>query len=68
MSQVIVATGGSRGIGAATARLAAERGYDVCINYKSDTAAADAVVAAIAAAGQSAISVQGDVASDQDVV
>ena len=68
MSQVIVVTGGSRGIGAATARLAAERGYDVCINYKSDTAAADAVVAAIAAAGQSAISVQGDVASDQDVV
>ncbi len=68
MSQVVVVTGGSRGIGAATARLAGARGYDVCISYNNDSVAADAVVAAVATAGQSAIAVKGDVASDQDVV
>ncbi|HCU90225.1 MAG TPA: NAD(P)-dependent oxidoreductase [Gammaproteobacteria bacterium] len=68
MSQVIIVTGGSRGIGAATAILAAEGGYDVCINYKSDSSAADAVVAAITAVGQSGLSVQGDVANGNDVV
>ena len=68
MNQVVVVTGGSRGIGAATARLAADRGYDVCISYNSDRVAADAVVAVVAATGRSAIAVQGDVASEPDVV
>ena len=41
---VVIVTGGSRGIGAATARLAAQRGYSVCVNYRRDRAAAEAVV------------------------
>jgi NAD(P)-dependent dehydrogenase (short-subunit alcohol dehydrogenase family) len=64
---VVVVTGGGRGIGAATARLAAERGYAVCVNFVSNRAAADKVVAAIAAAGGRAIAVQGDVAREADV-
>lgn len=67
MAEVILVTGGSRGIGAATARLAAATGYDVCINYHSDSTAAAAVVAAITAAGQAGIAVQGDVANEHDV-
>ena len=51
MSQVILITGGSRGIGAALARQAAARGYAVCLSYASKRAAADAVVAEIRAAG-----------------
>ncbi len=42
---VLVVTGASRGIGAATARLAAARGYDVCVNYQANGEAAEAVVA-----------------------
>ena len=61
-------TGGGRGIGAATARLAAERGYTVCVNYRANRAAADAVVADIASRGGRAIAVQADVASEADVV
>jgi NAD(P)-dependent dehydrogenase (short-subunit alcohol dehydrogenase family) len=64
----IVITGASRGIGAATARLAAARGYAVCVNYRSDRGAADAVVRDIAAEGGRAIAVQADVASDTDVI
>jgi len=64
----MIVTGGSRGIGAATARLAAERGYAVCVNYRANRAAADAVVAAIAAAGGTAIAVGADVASEPEVV
>ena len=51
MDKVIIVTGGSRGIGAATARLAAERGYAVCVNYRKNRAAADALVSEIKAAG-----------------
>jgi NAD(P)-dependent dehydrogenase (short-subunit alcohol dehydrogenase family) len=61
-------TGGGRGIGAATARLAAQRGYAVCINYLRDEAAAQAVVQDIARAGGRAAAVRGDVAAEQDVV
>jgi NAD(P)-dependent dehydrogenase (short-subunit alcohol dehydrogenase family) len=61
-------TGGGRGIGAATARLAAQRGYAVCINYLRDEAAAQAVVQDIARAGGRATAVRGDVAAEQDVV
>ena len=65
---IIVVTGGSRGIGAATARLAADRGYRVAITYRENRSAADAVVHAIDAAGGHAIAVQADVASEPDVI
>lgn len=68
MGGVVLITGGSRGIGAATARLAAARGYALCVNYRSNTDAANAVVAAIIDAGGRAIAVQGDVAIESDVV
>jgi NAD(P)-dependent dehydrogenase (short-subunit alcohol dehydrogenase family) len=63
MSKVMVITGGGRGIGAATARLAAERGYKVCINYRRDAESAAALASDIGA-----LAVQGDVASEDDVV
>jgi len=68
VSGVLLVTGGSRGIGAATARLAAERGYTVCVNYRQNRAAAEEVVAAITAGGGAAIAVGADVASEPDVV
>jgi NAD(P)-dependent dehydrogenase (short-subunit alcohol dehydrogenase family) len=67
MSGVMVVTGGGRGIGAATARLAAQRGYAVCINYLDKPGRAAQVVDEIAAAGGKAIAVQADVAHDRDV-
>jgi len=68
MDKVIVITGGSRGIGAATAQLAAQRGYSVCVNYIRNRAAADAVADTIKRAGGKAITVAADVASESDVV
>jgi NAD(P)-dependent dehydrogenase (short-subunit alcohol dehydrogenase family) len=68
LGKVIVVTGGSRGIGAATALLAAQRGYAVCINYRDNRAAADAVVQRIEDAGGTAIAVAADMASEADVV
>ncbi len=68
MQPTILITGGGRGIGAATARLAADRGYAVSVNYRANRAAADAVVADITARGGSAIAVQADVALEADVV
>jgi NAD(P)-dependent dehydrogenase (short-subunit alcohol dehydrogenase family) len=65
---VLVVTGGSRGIGAATARLAASRGYDVCVNYRANRSAAEAVVADVRAAGRSGIAIGADVAIEADVV
>lgn len=65
---VMLITGGSRGIGAATGRLAAERGYALCINYARNAAKADGLVADIAASGGKAIAVQGDVANEEEVV
>jgi len=61
-------TGGSRGIGAATARLAAARGYDVCVNYRRDRKAADAVVATVEASGRRALAVGADVGQEADVM
>ncbi|MDD9876678.1 MAG: SDR family oxidoreductase [Magnetovibrio sp.] len=58
---VLLVTGASRGIGAATARLGAERGYAVAVNYRASQAEADAVVAGIAAAGGTARAFQADV-------
>ena len=68
MNKVIVITGGSRGIGAATAKLAAERGYAVCVNYHRHRESADTVVGAIERAGGRAIAVAADVTSEADVV
>jgi NAD(P)-dependent dehydrogenase (short-subunit alcohol dehydrogenase family) len=65
--KILLVTGASRGIGAATARLAAAQGYDVAVNYMSDKAAADAVVAEIEAAGRRAAAVQADVGVEADV-
>jgi NAD(P)-dependent dehydrogenase (short-subunit alcohol dehydrogenase family) len=62
MTKVMLITGGSRGIGAATARLAAARGYNVGISYVSNKAAADAVCADIRTAGRKALAVQADTA------
>ncbi len=64
---VMLVTGGSRGIGAATCRLAAAAGWAVAVNYASDKKAAEAVVAAIEAGGGRAVAVQGDVAEEADV-
>ena len=66
-SPVIVITGGSRGIGAATARLAAERGYCVVITYRQDRVAAESVVGDITAAGGEALTVPADVAVESHV-
>jgi NAD(P)-dependent dehydrogenase (short-subunit alcohol dehydrogenase family) len=66
--QVMIVTGGSRGIGAATARLAAGRGYAVCVNYRRDRAAAEAVVADVERAGGRAVAVAADVSREDDVV
>ncbi|GLQ06456.1 SDR family oxidoreductase [Sneathiella chinensis] len=68
MKGSIVITGASRGIGAVTAIKAAEAGYEVCVNYHSNRAAADSVVAAIEAKGGKAIAVQGDVAVEADIL
>jgi NAD(P)-dependent dehydrogenase (short-subunit alcohol dehydrogenase family) len=67
MSEVMLVTGASRGIGAATARLAAARGFAVAVNYKASRQAAEALVNEIAGAGGRAIAVQGDVAVEADV-
>ncbi|MBK8016164.1 MAG: SDR family oxidoreductase [Betaproteobacteria bacterium] len=68
MNDVIIVTGASRGIGAATALLAAQRGYSVCVNYRAHQLAADGVVRQIQSAGGRAISVAADVSSEPDVV
>ena len=65
--QIMIVTGGSRGLGAATARLAARRGYDVCVNYLGNAEAAAAVVRDVEAAGRRAIAVQADVAREDDI-
>jgi len=65
---VLLITGASRGIGAATARLAARRGWDVAVNYARDAAAAEAVAADVRAAGRRAITVGADVADEAAVL
>lgn len=65
---VILITGGSRGVGAATARLAAERGYDVAISYVSDEAAAHAVANDVKAAGRRALAIRADSADPEQAV
>lgn len=65
---VLLVTGASRGIGAATAMLAAARGYHVCINYRSSESAARALRERIVGTGAQAVAVQADVAVESDVV
>ena len=66
--RTLVVTGGSRGIGAACARLAAQADWSVCLGYRSDGASADAVVADIEAAGGQALAILSDVTSEHGVV
>jgi NAD(P)-dependent dehydrogenase (short-subunit alcohol dehydrogenase family) len=68
MNPVLLITGGSRGIGAATALLGAQRGYAVAVNYTANEKAADDVVQQIRAGGGSAFSVQADVAVEAQVM
>ncbi|MYN17739.1 SDR family oxidoreductase [Rugamonas sp. FT107W] len=68
MKQVMVVTGGGRGIGAATALMASRRGYAVCINYLRDAQAAELLRAKIVAEGGEAIAVQADVGLEADVL
>ena len=65
--KVALVTGGGSGIGAACARLAAQRGFDVAVNYNSNADAAAGVVAEVERAGRRAIAVQGDMAKEADV-
>ncbi len=67
MTKIILVTGGSRGIGAATARLAAQRGYDVAISYVANKPAAEAVAADVRKAGRRALVVQADIGKAEDI-
>ena len=68
MSKVLLVTGGSRGIGAATALLAAQNGWSVAVNYTANSLAADEVVRQIRAFGAQAMAVQADVAEEDQVL
>ncbi len=68
VSKVVLITGASRGIGAATARLAARQGYAVCVNYRQRRNQAEAVVAAIEAEDGHALAIEADVSVEADVV
>ena len=68
MGKCLIVTGGSRGLGAATARLAARQGWDVCLTYVRDGDAAASIVDAIESEGGQAIAVRADVGRDADIV
>ena len=68
MDKIVLITGASRGIGAATALLAARQGWAVAVNYQGNQSAADAVVQQIRAAGGTALAVQADVADEAQVL
>lgn len=65
---VLIVTGGGRGIGVATARMAGERGYSICVNYLRDAEAAANVVDAIRRSGANAIAIQADISAESEVV
>jgi NAD(P)-dependent dehydrogenase (short-subunit alcohol dehydrogenase family) len=67
VSGVLLVTGGSRGIGAACARLAGQRGYTVCVNYHRSLADAEGVVSDIRASGAKAMAVSADAATEEGV-
>jgi NAD(P)-dependent dehydrogenase (short-subunit alcohol dehydrogenase family) len=64
---VLLIAGAGRGIGAETAKLAAARGYDVAVNYKTDTASAAAVVGAVKQLGRNAVAIQADMGREADI-
>jgi NAD(P)-dependent dehydrogenase (short-subunit alcohol dehydrogenase family) len=66
--KTLLVTGASRGIGAATALLAARRGWDVAVNYTRDETAADSVAAAVRALGRRAVTLRADVADEAQVI
>ncbi|HHF3228488.1 TPA: glucose 1-dehydrogenase [Vibrio diabolicus] len=68
MNKVVIVTGASRGIGAATAKKLAEQGYAVCVNYRAQSEAAHQVVRDIQANGGKAIAVQADVSDEQQAL
>ncbi|MDP3171438.1 MAG: SDR family NAD(P)-dependent oxidoreductase, partial [Polaromonas sp.] len=68
MSKIALITGGSRGIGAATALLAARQGYAIAVNYSANSLAADEVVRKIREGGGTAITVHADVADESQVL
>jgi NAD(P)-dependent dehydrogenase (short-subunit alcohol dehydrogenase family) len=68
MSKVVLITGASRGIGAATALMAAERGYDVAVNYVANAEAAATVVRGVEAKGRKAVAIKGDVGREADIM
>jgi NAD(P)-dependent dehydrogenase (short-subunit alcohol dehydrogenase family) len=68
MNKTLLITGAGRGIGAATALLAAPRGYTVCVNYRQNAPAAEAVVREIQASGGKAVAIAADVAVESEVV
>lgn len=67
-NRIILVTGASRGIGAATAKLAGQRGYRVAVNYRQNRSAADEVVNSIVSAGGEALALQADVSDEAAVV
>lgn len=67
MSKVVVITGASKGIGSSTAAAFAQAGYDVVINYKSDTKAAEATAKAVETAGQKSLLVQSDIFTEAGI-
>jgi NAD(P)-dependent dehydrogenase (short-subunit alcohol dehydrogenase family) len=68
MNKVLIVTGGGRGIGAETVRLAAMRGYSVAVNYRENRDAAEALVREIQKENRKAVAVQADISSEADVV
>ena len=67
MNKIMLITGASRGIGAATARLAASEGYAVCVNYRSNAEHAEHLISDIQASGGEAISIRADISDEQSV-
>lgn len=68
MKKTILITGASRGIGAATALLAAEAGYRVCVNYAQNQTAAESIVRQIRSGGGEAVAIQADISSEAEVL
>lgn len=68
MKKIALVTGSSRGIGAATASLLAEQNYDVCINYHTNSNAANNMLEQLKSTGCNAIAVQADVSKEEDVI